>query len=133
MNPEVGSRLLENRRFTQLTNMIALYFDATTTSGFAAQNQILQSLSSMLLITGKEQPDIRKASQQAAKAVSEQIPISSVTIQNPPILLPPKSVSRKQRYINTLDFPTKNRVSTEMLLAPIGNPEPRRYSPLDIL
>ena len=59
--------------------------------------------------------------------------------QNPPVLLPRKSVcrhtlphrrvhrqplfrvSRKQRY-NTLDFPTENRVPTGMLRAPIGNP-----------
>ena len=71
---------------------------------------------------------------------SVQIPISSVTVQNPPALLPPKSacllpirpsrrchsqplfgVSRQQRY-NTLDFPTENRVPTGMLLAPIGYP-----------
>ena len=77
----------------------------------------------------------------------EQIPISSVTVQNPPALLPPKSacllpirpsrrcrsqplpgVSRKQRY-NTLDFPTENRVPTGMLLAPIGNPEPKGLRP----
>lgn len=51
VNPEVVSRLLENRRFAQLTSMIALYFDETMASGFAAQNQILQSLSSMLLMT----------------------------------------------------------------------------------
>lgn len=70
VNPEVISRLLENRRFAQLTNMIALYFDETMASGFAAQNQILQSLSSMLLAAGKEQPDIRKASQQAAQTVA---------------------------------------------------------------
>lgn len=79
----------------------------------------------------------------------EQIPISSVTVQNPPALLPPRSVcplpicpscrcrsqplpgvSRKRRY-NTLDFPRKSRVPTGVLLAPIGNPEPRGYSPLD--
>ncbi len=35
-----------------------------------------------------------------------------------------------QRY-NTLDFPTENRVPTGMLLAPIGNPEPRDFTPLD--
>ena len=45
---------------------------------------------------------------------------------------PLSRVSRKQRY-NTLDFPTENRVPTGMLLAPIGNPEPRGYSPLDTL
>lgn len=42
------------------------------------------------------------------------------------------SVSQKQRY-NTLDFPMENRVPTGMLLAPIGNPEQRGYSPLDNL
>ena len=76
-----------------------------------------------------------------------QILISSLSVQNPPVLLPPKSVcplpicpsrrcrrqplpgiSRKQRY-NTLDFPTENRVPTGMLLAPIGNPEPKRLRP----
>lgn len=55
-NPQVVSRLLENRRFAQLTNMIALYFDDTLASGFAVQNQIFQTLSSWLLGTGKEQP-----------------------------------------------------------------------------
>ncbi|HCB65148.1 MAG TPA: hypothetical protein DEP43_04195, partial [Ruminococcaceae bacterium] len=34
------------------------------------------------------------------------------------------------RY-NTLDFAEQNRVPTGMLLAPIGNPVPRGYSPLD--
>ena len=77
----------------------------------------------------------------------EQILISSVIAQNPPALLPPKSacplpicpscrcrsqplpgVSRKQRY-NTLDFPTENRVPTGVLLAPIGNPEPKGLCP----
>lgn len=70
VNQEVVSRLLENRRFAQLTSMIVLYFDETMASGFAAQNQILQSLTSMLLMTGKEQPDIRKVSQQAEQAHS---------------------------------------------------------------
>ena len=75
------------------------------------------------------------------------IPISSVIVQNPPDLLPTRSiwplsicpgcrchsqplpgVSRKQRY-NTLDFPTENRVPTGVLLAPIGNPEPKGLCP----
>ena len=63
--------------------MIALYFDETMASGFAAQNQILQSLSSMLLMTGKEQPDIRKASQQAAQAVSlNKVPVFQADLTN---------------------------------------------------
>ena len=40
--------------------------------------------------------------------------------------------SAPQRY-NTLDFPAENCVPTGMLLAPIGNPEPRGCAPLDTL
>lgn len=65
--------------------------------------------------------------------------------QNPPVLLPRKSVCchtllhrrvrrqplsrvrRKQRY-NTLDFAKQNRVPTGMLRAPIGNPAAKRCS-----
>ena len=83
VNPEVVSRLLENRRFAQLTNMIALYFDETMVSGFTAQNQILQSLSSMLLAAGKEQPDIRKASHQAAQTVAlNKVPVYQADLTN---------------------------------------------------
>ena len=67
--------------------------------------------------------------------------------QNPPVLLPRKSVcchtlphrrvrrqplsrvSRKQRY-NTLDFAEQNRVPTGMLRAPIGNPASKEIAPL---
>ena len=74
-----------------------------------------------------------------------QILISSLSVQNPPVLLPQKSVclplsaliadgeaspfpaSAGSKGI-TLDFPTENRVPTGMLLAPIGNPEPRGCS-----
>ena len=67
--------------------------------------------------------------------------------QNPPVLLPQKSicrhtlpccrarrqplsrVSRKQRY-NTLDFAKQNRVPTGMLRAPIGNPASKEIAPL---
>ena len=68
-----------------------------------------------------------------------------LTSQNPPVLLPRKSVcchtllhrrvcrhplfrvSRKQRY-NTLDFAKQNRVPTGLLRAPIGNPAAKRCS-----
>lgn len=43
---------------------------------------------------------------------------------------PISSVSGRKRY-NTLDFPKENRVPTGLLLAPIGNPEPRDCIPLD--
>src|SRR5699024_4368471 len=36
--------------------------------------------------------------------------------------------SAPQRY-NTLDFPEESRVPTGMLLAPIGNPEPKELCP----
>lgn len=82
-NPKVISRLLENRRFAQLTNMIALYFDDTLASGFAVQNQIFQTLSSMLLGTGKEQPDARKAAQQAAQVTAlNKMPIYQADLTN---------------------------------------------------
>ena len=41
---------------------------------------------------------------------------------------PLSSVSGRKRY-NTLDFPKENRVPTGMLLAPIGNPEPKGLCP----
>ena len=82
-NPQVVSRLLENRRFAQLINMIALYFDDTLTSGFAVQNQMYQTLSSMLLGTGKEQPDARKAAQQAAQAAAlNKMPVYQADLTN---------------------------------------------------
>ena len=82
-NPQVVSRLLENRRFAQLTNMIALYFDDTLASGFVVQNQIFQTLSSMLLGTGKEQPDARKAAQQAAQvAALNKMPVYQADLTN---------------------------------------------------
>ena len=43
---------------------------------------------------------------------------------------PLSSVSGRKRY-NTLDFAKQNRVPTGMLLTPIGNPEPRDFTPLD--
>ena len=69
--------------------------------------------------------------------------------QNPPVLLPRKSVcchtlphrrvrrqplsrvSRKQRY-NTLDFAKQNRVPTGMLRAPIGNPASKGIFPSEL-
>ena len=82
-NPQVVSRLLENRRFAQLTNMVALYFDDTLASGFAVQNQIVQTLSFMLLGTGKEQPDAKKAAQQAAQtALLNKVPVYQADLTN---------------------------------------------------
>lgn len=82
-NPQVVSRLLENRRFAQLANMIALFFDDTLASGFAVQSQMYQTLGSMLLGTGKEQPGAMKAAQQAAQAAAlNKMPIYQADLTN---------------------------------------------------
>ena len=47
------NRLLESPRFATVTYMIAQYLDDTTAAGFAAQNQMLTSISSMLLAENK--------------------------------------------------------------------------------
>ena len=49
VNTDVVKRLLENPRFAMVTYMIGQYLDDTFASGFAAQNQMLTSLSSMML------------------------------------------------------------------------------------
>jgi len=63
--------------------MIALYFDDTLASGFAVQHQMYQTLSSMLLGTGREQPDARKSTQQAAQtAALNKIPAYQADLTN---------------------------------------------------
>lgn len=49
VNNDVVNRLLENPRFATLTYMIAQYLDDTLAGGYAAQNQMYTTLSSMLL------------------------------------------------------------------------------------
>lgn len=49
VNSDVVNRLLESPRFATVTYMIAQYFDDTLAQGFAAQNQMISSLSAMLL------------------------------------------------------------------------------------
>lgn len=49
VNSNVVNRLLESPRFATVTYMIAQYFDDTLAQGFAAQNQMISSLSAMLL------------------------------------------------------------------------------------
>ena len=51
-NPEVVCRLLENPRFALLTYMVSRYFNDTMAAGIAAQNQMLESFSSILLGQG---------------------------------------------------------------------------------
>lgn len=49
VNSDVVNRLLESPRFAAVTYMISQYFDDTLAQGFAAQNQMISSLSAMLL------------------------------------------------------------------------------------
>ena len=63
--PEVVNRLLESPRFAELTFLLQRYFNGTLAEGFAAQNQLLATLSSAVL-SGAEN---KTAAQQAAKEI----------------------------------------------------------------
>lgn len=94
---------MENKNFAAMTNMIAHYFDDTIAAGYAAQNQMYATLSALLMGEAKQHPEDREAITEAAKTVS---------------------VSRMPTYQADL-------TAIQMLLAPIGNPEPRDCIPLD--
>ena len=49
VKPDVVNRLLESPRFATVTYMIAQYLDDTMATGFAAHNQMIASLNSMVL------------------------------------------------------------------------------------
>lgn len=49
VNADVVNRLLENPRFATVTYMIAGYLDDTTAGGYAAHNQMISTVTSMLL------------------------------------------------------------------------------------
>ena len=49
VKPDVVNRLLESPRFATVTYMIAQYLDDTMAAGFAAHNQMIASLNSMVL------------------------------------------------------------------------------------
>ena len=63
--PEVVNRLLESPRFAELTYLLQRYFNGTLAEGYAAQNQLLATLSGALL-SGTEN---KKAAQQTAKEI----------------------------------------------------------------
>ena len=70
VNAEVVNRLLENKNFAAMTNMIAHYFDDTLAAGYAAQNQMYATLSALLMGEAKQHPEDREAITEAAKTVS---------------------------------------------------------------
>ena len=63
--PEVVNRLLESPRFAELTFLLQRYFTGELAQGYAAHNQLLETLSGALL-SGAEN---NKAAQQAAKEI----------------------------------------------------------------
>ena len=67
VNAEIVNQLLESPRFAEVTYMIEQYFDDTLAAGFAAQNQMLATLSTMLCRSNKTD-----AAVQAARAVNRQ-------------------------------------------------------------
>ena len=62
---DVVNRLLESPRFAELTFLLQRYFAGTLAQGYAAQNQLLATLSSAVL-SGTEN---KKAAQQTAKEI----------------------------------------------------------------
>lgn len=69
VNAEVVSRLLEQPRFATLTQMMAQYLDGTLAEGVAAQNQIISSVSELLLGQTQIYPDKKRTVTEAARAV----------------------------------------------------------------
>lgn len=61
VNNDVVNRLLENPRFATVTYMIAQYMDDTLAGGYAAQNQMYATISSMLLGINKTSAAVQAA------------------------------------------------------------------------
>ena len=69
LNRSVVCQLLENPKFAELTRQIALYQEGVLASGVAAQNQIYNSMSNLMLEHGQANPEdmsaVRGAVQEA--------------------------------------------------------------------
>ena len=69
LNHSVVCQLLENPKFAELTRQIALYQEGVLASGVAAQNQMYNSMSSLMLEHGQANPEdmpaVRGAVQEA--------------------------------------------------------------------
>lgn len=70
VNADVVNLLLEHPRFATLTAMIEHYLDDTFAAGATVQNQILNSMSEILLGIGQNDPAQSEAAGDAARAVS---------------------------------------------------------------
>lgn len=69
VNTDVVNRLLEHPKFSLLTAMIAQYLDDTFAAGVAAQNELFDAMSDILLSTGQSDSGQRAAIKEAARTV----------------------------------------------------------------
>ena len=77
------NRLLENQRFATVTNMIAQYFDDTYAGGYAAQNQMYQTLSSLLMRQSKQNPELSETAATVSKIINySKTPVYQADITN---------------------------------------------------
>lgn len=83
VHPDVVNRLLENQRFATVTNMIAQYFDDTYAGGYAAQNQMYQTLSSLLMRQSKQNPELSETAATVSKIINySKTPVYQADITN---------------------------------------------------
>ena len=75
---DVVNRLLENPRFATVTYMIAQYLDDTTAGGYAAHNQMIASVTSMLLGQNKTSAAVMAA----REANSYKVPVYQADLTN---------------------------------------------------
>lgn len=81
VNTQVVNRLLESPRFAELTYILEQYFDGTLAAGYAAQNQLYATLSSLTRKTKKSDA----ANQTAKKILQMRTPVYQAdlaTIEN---------------------------------------------------
>ena len=69
VNTQVVNLLLGDPRFAVLTNRIADFFDDTMAAGYAAQNQLYTSVSSLVGRIGKEKPEMKSAAKKTGNIV----------------------------------------------------------------
>ena len=83
LNRSVVCQLLENPKFAELTRQIALYQEGVLASGVAAQNQMYNSMSSLMLEYGQANPEDMPAVREVVQeAQSLKRPVYADEIEN---------------------------------------------------
>lgn len=72
VDPEIVCELLEHPRFSELTRLLSAYKDELFASGIAAQNQMLSSLSGLVLAQGRANKDDMYAAYDTAHMLQAQ-------------------------------------------------------------